>query len=70
MTILPCPVMSQLKPNLGFHIFKVEEKKPARELEFHEAKNRVEQILYNEKTQEKIKSWVERLKEDAYIAFK
>jgi len=59
-----------LKTNLGFHIFKVEEKKDARELEFHEAKKRAEQILYNNKTQEKIKSWVEHLKENAYIAFK
>ncbi len=59
-----------LKTNLGFHIFKIDEKKPAREMEFHEAKKRIEQILYNAKTQEKIKNWVDRLKEDAYIAFK
>ena len=63
-------VSATLKTNLGFHIFKVEEKKPAREMKFHEAKKRVEQILYNKKTQEKIENWVERLKEDAYIAFK
>ncbi|MGB2705405.1 MAG: peptidylprolyl isomerase [Candidatus Omnitrophota bacterium] len=59
-----------LKTNLGYHIFKVEEKKDSRAIEFHEAKKRIEQILYNKKTQEKLKKWIERLKENAYIAFK
>ncbi len=63
-------VSTILKTNLGFHIFKVEEKKPAREMKFHEAKKQIEHILYNDKTQKKIKNWVDRLKEDAYIAFK
>jgi len=59
-----------LKTDLGLHIFKIEEKKPARKMQFHEAKKRIEQILYGAKTQKKIENWVERLKEDAYIAFK
>lgn len=63
-------VSTVLKTNLGFHIFKVEQKSDSRTMQFHEVKERIEQILYNNKTQDKLKTWVERLKEDAYIAFK
>ena len=59
-----------LRTRLGFHIFKIEEKMPARTMGFHEAKDTIERILYGKKTEEKLTQWIERLKEDAYIAFR
>jgi len=59
-----------LETRLGFHIFKVKEKVLPRALEFHEVKNRIEEILYSQKTSEKLYAWIEKLKEDAYIAFR
>jgi len=59
-----------LKTNVGFHIFKVEEKMDARTVKFAKAKNHVEQILFSKKLEEKLKTWIEKLKKDAYIAFR
>lgn len=55
---------------LGYHIFKVEEKKEAGTLSFSEARRAVEEIIYRQKVKEKIRGWVESLKKNAYIAFK
>lgn len=59
-----------LKTNLGFHVFKVEEKVDAREMEFPAAKAHVERFLFNKKIEEKLGQWIEQLKNDAYIAFR
>ncbi|OGW75038.1 MAG: hypothetical protein A2Z72_02660 [Omnitrophica bacterium RBG_13_46_9] len=59
-----------LKTNLGFHIFKVEEKTPSRMKEFREVKHEIEQFLYSKKVNEKLGQWIEELKKDAYIAFR
>ena len=59
-----------VKTNLGFHIFKIEDTSPSQVTEFREAKNLVERHLFNKKMDEKLGQWVEKLKEDAYIAFK
>lgn len=59
-----------LKTNLGFHIFKVEEKMPSRAKEFREARDEIEQILFSNKIEEHLGRWIENLKKDAYIAFR
>ena len=59
-----------LKTDLGFHIFMVEEKKISKPRSFSEARERIEQILYNQKVQEKLNNWMEELKQNAYIAFR
>jgi peptidyl-prolyl cis-trans isomerase SurA len=59
-----------IETNLGFHIFKAENREESRELEFSEVKDHIEQMIYAQKTNDKIKSWIDRLKENAYIAFR
>jgi parvulin-like peptidyl-prolyl isomerase len=59
-----------LKTGLGFHIFMAEEKQLPRAKEFHEARDDIEKILFNNKIEGHIGQWVESLKKDAYIAFR
>ncbi|MBN1353958.1 MAG: peptidylprolyl isomerase [Candidatus Omnitrophica bacterium] len=59
-----------LTTNLGLHIFKVEDKVPASVNNFDEAREKIERVLYMKKVDAKLKQWLARLKENAYIAFK
>lgn len=59
-----------IQTNLGYHIFKVEDKKISRTLSLSEAQRDIEEMLFREKAKEKVKGWVETLKKNAYIAFK
>ena len=59
-----------LETDLGFHIFKVEEKMPPKATKFSEAKDRIEQFLFNRKLEKQLGEWLEELKENAYIAFR
>ncbi len=59
-----------LETPLGFHIFKVEGKAPARTKTYQEVKTRIEEILYRTKVEEKLIKWLDELKENAYIAFR
>lgn len=59
-----------IQTSVGYHIFKVEEKKASKQMSLSEARNAIEEALFQEKVKEKIKGWVEGLKKNAYIAFK
>jgi len=59
-----------LKTKVGFHIFMIEEKMDAKTTEFPEAKDRVERILFGKRLEKKLRTWIEELKKDAYIAFR
>ncbi|MFH1381014.1 MAG: peptidylprolyl isomerase [Candidatus Omnitrophota bacterium] len=59
-----------LETTLGFHIFKVDAKAPARVKTFQEVKNPIEEILYRDKVEKKLVEWLDKLKENAYIAFR
>jgi peptidyl-prolyl cis-trans isomerase SurA len=59
-----------LTTKLGYHIFKVEAKEEATDLEFAQVKDAIEKMLFNKKVKEQIARWIEDLKEDAYIAFR
>lgn len=59
-----------IQTKLGYHIFEVEGKKPARTLTISEVRHDIEESVFREKVNQKIKGWVENLKKNAYIAFK
>jgi len=59
-----------VKTNLGFHIFRIDDVSASRVMKFHESKNLVERHIFNKKMDEKLGQWLEKLREDAYIAFK
>lgn len=59
-----------VQTGVGYHIFKVEERRPARTLSLAEAKRDIEEAIFRQKVSEKLKGWVDSLKKNAYIAFK
>jgi len=63
-------VSEPVRTNLGYHVFKVEEKLAARQKEFSEAQDEIKEILFKERFESRYKEWVEKLKENAYISIK
>lgn len=59
-----------IQTSLGYHFFRVEEKKERRILPFSEVKTAAEEAVFREKIKDKLQVWVEGLKKNAYIAFK
>lgn len=59
-----------IQTSLGYHIFKVEEKKERRTFDLSEVRHDVEDAIFREKIKGKVKGWIEGLKKNAYIACK
>ena len=59
-----------LRTDLGFHIFKVEDKKETRLMNFDEVKNDIEKFLFNSEIQERLKEYIQQLRENAYITYR
>ena len=59
-----------IKSPLGYHIFKVEEKRTRRVRALSEVRQNLEEYLYRQKANEKLKGWIESLSKSAYIEFK
>jgi len=55
---------------IGYHIFKVYDRKEEKVLLFEDIRQKVTETLYRIKMQEKFESWLEKLKSNAYIAIK
>jgi len=56
-----------VETRFGYHLIKVTEKKPASTLTYAEVKDRLQQYLKQEKTQEELSVYVEKLKEKAKV---
>ncbi|MCX5680288.1 MAG: peptidylprolyl isomerase [Candidatus Omnitrophica bacterium] len=56
-----------VQTQMGYHIFKVEEKRQGKVRSLKEARRDVEEALFMEKMNQKAKAWVESLKKNAYI---
>jgi parvulin-like peptidyl-prolyl isomerase len=63
-------VSDVIQTGLGYHIFKVEEKRTRRAKELSEVRREVEEAIFKEKIKDKIRAWVDNLKKNAYIEFK
>lgn len=59
-----------VQTHLGYHFFKVEEKRQSRVRPYVEVQAQVEEAVFQGKIKGKLKGWVEGLKKNAYIAFK
>ncbi len=59
-----------IKSPLGYHVFKVDEKKVRRTRGLAEVRQDVEEFLYREKASQRLKSWIDSLAKSAYIEFK
>ena len=59
-----------IKTDVGYHIFKVEEKKPEGLKGLDAVRGEVEKTLYLTKAKQLYDQWVETLKKNAYISFR
>lgn len=59
-----------VQSSLGYHIFKVEEKKDRRTKELSEVRQDIEEFIYREKAHQKLRGWIDSLAKSAYIEFK
>jgi parvulin-like peptidyl-prolyl isomerase len=66
----PGEISGLIKTNLGYHIFKVEEKRPSSIKPLNEVRTQISDILYKQMFDQKFNEWIERLKKHAYIAIK
>ncbi|MDD5173928.1 MAG: peptidylprolyl isomerase [Candidatus Omnitrophica bacterium] len=59
-----------IKSPLGYHVFRVDEKRIRRIRELSEVRQDVEEFLYREKANQKLRGWIDSLAKSAYIEFK
>ncbi len=63
-------VSKLVKTKLGYHIFKLEAKFPARTKDVAEVQDKIRDILFRQKLEQRFKEWVNGLKKRAYIVIK
>ncbi|MBU0881318.1 MAG: hypothetical protein KKE81_03865, partial [Candidatus Omnitrophica bacterium] len=59
-----------IRTKIGYHFFKVDEKKTPEIVSLADARRPIEEVLWMGKMKEKSKEWIEDLRKYAYIAFK
>ena len=55
---------------IGYHLFKVKEKLPAKFTDFETAKYEIEELIYRERIDKSLKKWLKELRKNAYISIK
>ncbi|MBU1038421.1 MAG: peptidylprolyl isomerase [Candidatus Omnitrophica bacterium] len=63
-------VSEMIRTKIGYHFFKVDEKKTPEIVSLADARRPIEEVLWMGKMKEKSKEWIEDLRKYAYIAFK
>ena len=63
-------VSNLVKTKLGYHIFKVGAKFPARTKDVAEVQDKIRDILFRQKSEQRFKEWVNGLKKRAYVVIK
>lgn len=59
-----------IQSTLGYHIFKVEQRKLRRIKELPEVRQDIEEYLYRDKADKRLRGWIDSLAKSAYIEFK
>jgi peptidyl-prolyl cis-trans isomerase SurA len=63
-------VSQVIESPLGYHLFRVEEKKEKFKKSFEEAREDIYGMLYQQKSQERFQEWMKELKRNAYISIR
>lgn len=66
----PGDMSGVIETEMGYHIFKVEERQEARPLELAEVEEFLRAQLYRKKFEENLVKWIEEKKKNAFISFK
>ncbi len=53
---------------IGFHVFRIESIRSSRQAQLEEAKNQIQDRLFQQKSTARYKEWIAKLKMDAYIS--
>ncbi len=61
-SLSPGEVSQVVKTPMGYHIFRLDQKQPQRMLSFQEVKERIKQKLLEEKREEALQRWIEKLR--------
>jgi parvulin-like peptidyl-prolyl isomerase len=59
-----------LESEIGYHVFKMDAIEEAKTAGFEEVKDKIEGMLYYQKSKEKFDKWITKLREDAYISIR
>ena len=59
-----------IETDRGFHVFRLDGKVPSKYKELNEVRDEILNMLYRKEAGEKYKSWIEQLKQKAYISIK
>ncbi|PIQ82176.1 MAG: hypothetical protein COV76_05005 [Candidatus Omnitrophica bacterium CG11_big_fil_rev_8_21_14_0_20_64_10] len=59
-----------IKTETGYHIFRADSIRPSRQAPLEEVQGIIRNRLYREKTAQRLQSWIQELKADAYISIK
>ena len=55
---------------IGYHVFKVTEKTPKKNVDFEIVKYEIEDLIYKKRVDKKLKNWLKTLRKNAYISIK
>lgn len=63
-------ISQMVRTKIGYHFFRIDEKKAPQVVSIDEARKSIEEILWMAKMRDRSKDWLEDLRKHAYIAFK
>jgi peptidyl-prolyl cis-trans isomerase SurA len=63
-------VSNIIRTPLGFHIFKVMDKKEGEIMAYEDVKHQLEEKLFSEQSDNAYKQWLKRLRDQAYVEIK
>ena len=59
-----------IETEIGYHIFKVEEKQGENKKKLDDVRKEINEIIYREKAKKRFEEWIKELKEKAYISIR
>jgi parvulin-like peptidyl-prolyl isomerase len=60
-------LVGPVQSKLGWHVLRVEASKPPEERSFEQSKDKVNQVIYRKRLEEKLDAWVDELKQKTYV---
>jgi parvulin-like peptidyl-prolyl isomerase len=66
----PGEISEVIETPMGYHLFKVEQRKEATQHSFEEVRDMIQNKLYHQKFQARFKEWMDELKRNAYISIR